>query len=122
MRSRGYVHDVSFFVKTVSANSDSVDIYIRELDNWSIIPKVAASASRFSFNLSDKNFLGLGHEFKNGFTWNHAQGDYAYYTNFHIPNIRNTYINSTLHLGSDESGKSTLSFAIDRPFFSPFAK
>jgi hypothetical protein len=122
VRSQGYVHDVSFFIKTASQNSDSVDIFIRESDTWSIIPKVAASTSRISFNLSDKNFLGLGHEFKNGFTWNHANDDYAYSTNYYIPNIRNTFINSTLHFGSDEYGNSTRSFAIDRPFFSPFAK
>jgi hypothetical protein len=122
VRSRGYVRDVSFYVKYSSKNSDSVDIFIRELDNWSIVPAFAASTSRVTVNLTDKNFLGLGHESKNGFTWNHTNGDYAYNVNYFIPNFRNTYINSTFSYKTDEVGNFDRSFAIDRPFFSPFAK
>jgi hypothetical protein len=122
VRSRGYVRDVKFFVIATSKNSDSVDIFIRELDNWSIISKVAASTSSITINLADKNILGSGHEFQNGFTWYHTIGEYAYNTNYFIPNIRNTYINTTLHYGTDEFRNFTKSFAVDRPFFSPFAK
>jgi hypothetical protein len=122
VRSQAYVHDVSFFVKAASKNSDSVDIYIRELDNWSITPEVEASPSSPTLKLTDKNFLGLGHEFQNSFTWNQTKGDNAYYINYFIPNIRNTYINSTAHYGSDQYGSFIKSFAVDRPFFSPLAK
>ncbi len=122
VRSMNYVSDVSFTVKSASANSDSVDIFIRELDKWSIIPGGSVSDSRLSLNIRENNFLGMGHEFQNGFTWNHEKGAVAYSTNYYIPNIRNTFINSTLHYNIDELGNSARSFAIDRPFFSPFAK
>lgn len=122
VRSMNYINDVSFYVKSVSANSDSVDIYIRELDKWSIIPGGSLSATRMNINIRENNFLGLGHEFQNGFTWNHEKGNFAYNTNYYIPNIRNTFINSNLHFNIDEFGNSVRSFAIDRPFFSPFAK
>jgi hypothetical protein len=122
VRSRGYVRDVSFVVKAASKNSDSVDIYIRELDNWSIIPKVAASTSHIAISLADKNFLGLGHESQDGFSWYHTTDGFAYNLNYFIPNIRNTYINTTLHYNMDEFGNFSKSFAVDRPFFSPFAK
>jgi len=122
VRSMNYIHDVSFFVKSVSANSDSVDIFIRELDMWSIIPGGSFSDTRLNISLRENNFLGLGHEFQNGFTWNHEKGAYAFNTNYYIPNIRNTFINSTLHYNIDEFGNTARSFAIDRPFFSPFAK
>ena len=122
VRSMNYINDVSFFVKSVSANSDSVDIYIRELDKWSIIPGGSLSDTRMNINIRENNFLGLGHEFQNGFTWNHEKGDFAYNTNYYITNIRNTYINSNLHFNIDEFGNSVRSFAINRPFFSPFAK
>jgi hypothetical protein len=122
VRTRGYVHDVSFFVKIISKNADSVDIYIRELDNWSLIPKMAISSSGFSMNLTDKNFLGLGHESDNSFEWHKAPKIFAYNINYITPNIRNTYINSTLHLGNDQYRNSVRSFAVDRPFFSPFAR
>jgi hypothetical protein len=122
VRSMNYIHDVSFFVKSVSANSDSVDVFIRELDKWSIIPGGSLSGSHLNLNLRENNFAGLGHEFQNGYTWNHEKGAYSFNTNYYIPNIRNTYINSTLHYNIDEFGNSVRSFAIDRPFFSPFAK
>lgn len=122
VRSMNYVTDVSFFVTAVAKNSDSVDIYIRELDKWSIIPDGAFSATSITLNLRDNNFMGLGHESKNEFTWNDAVGNYAYKVNYHIPNIRNTYINSTFHISKQESGNYSRSIGVDRPFFSPFAK
>ena len=122
VRNMSYVTDVSFFVTATAKNSDSVDIYIRELDKWSIIPSGAASGSSVTVNLRDNNFMGLGHESKNEITWNHTTGNYGYKVNYYIPNIRNTYVNSTIHFGKEQNGNYTRSFAIDRPFFSPFAK
>jgi hypothetical protein len=122
VRSRGYVTDVSFFVKATAQNSDSVDILIRELDKWSFVPKATFSTSRIFVNLTDKNFLGLGHESSNGFAWYNAKRDFAYNLRYFIPNIRNTYINSTFHITKDQYKNSIKSFAVDRPFFSPFAK
>jgi hypothetical protein len=117
------VHDVSFFVKGTSKNADSVDIFIRELDKWSLIPNFAVSSSKVTINLTDKNFVGFGHESNNGFAWNNLTGDIAYNINYFIPNLRNTYINSRLHFSEDQFKKnSSRSFAVDRPFFSPFAK
>lgn len=122
VRSMSYVTDVAFFVKATAKNSDSVDIYIRELDKWSIIPDGAFSATSITINLRDNNFMGLGHESKNEYTWNDAAGNYAYKLNYYIPNIRNTYISSTFHMGKEESGNFTRSIGFDRPFFSPFAR
>lgn len=122
VRSSGYVHDVSFFVKAASKNSDSVDIFIRELDNWSITLAVEASPSSPTLKLTDKNFLGLGHEFQNSFTWRRTNGDNAYNINYFIPNIRHTYVNSTVHYGSDQYGNFIKSIAVERPFFSPLTK
>jgi hypothetical protein len=122
VRSMNYVNDVSFIVKSDSLNSDSVDIFVSELDKWSIIPGGSFSDTRVSIKLRENNFLGLGHEFQNGFSWNHEKGAYAYTTNYYVPNFRNTYINSTLHFNINEFGNTARSFAIDRPFFSPLAK
>jgi len=122
VRSKSYVTDVSFFILQVSKNSDSVDIYINELDKWSLIPNGAISTSGFTINLSDKNFMGLGHESKNEYTLNHATNNQGYTINYFIPNIYNTYINSTIHLEKAETGDYSRSFDIDRSFFSPLAK
>ncbi len=122
VRSSNYITDVSFFVLQTNEYSDSVDIYIRVLDSWSIIPGGDLSSSRLTFKLREENFIGLGHEFRNSLVWNHTTGNYAFQTRYHVPNFYNTFINSTLQYGTDEYGNFVKSFAVDRPFFSPFAK
>jgi hypothetical protein len=121
VRSMNYITDVSFYTVALE-NSDSVDIFIRELDSWSLIPGGSISASRINFKLRENNFIGLGHTFQNGIVWKHSTGDFAYRMKYFIPNIRNTYINSTLQYGTDEYGNFIKRFAVERPFFSPLAK
>jgi len=122
VRNSTYITDVSFYVLATAENSDSVDLYIRELDKWSIIPGGRISSTRMVFKLREENFAGLGHEFRNSLVWNHATSNYAFQTKYHVPNFRNTFINSTLQYGTDENGNFVKRFAIDRPFFSPFAR
>ncbi|MFY9151915.1 MAG: hypothetical protein WAO52_07875 [Prolixibacteraceae bacterium] len=122
VRSQGYIRDVSFFVKDAAKGSDSVDIFIRELDIWSIIPEGSVSTSSSTINLADKNFLGLGHEFQSDFTRNYSRGYNTYHTNYSIPNIKNSYVRATVHFGKEGDKNLNRSFAIDRPFFSPLAK
>ena len=122
VRRGKYITDVSFFVEETSENSDSVDIFIRELDKWSIIPGGSINAGQNSFSLRDDNFLGLGHGFQNELIRNKSTGNFTYNTKYHVPNIRNTYINSTLLYGTDEAGNFIKSIAAERPFFSPFTK
>ncbi len=122
VRSKGYIHDVSFFVVSTSDQSDSVDINIRELDNWSLVPRFSASASNLNFGLNDKNFAGMGHDSQNSFAWYPSSHSYAYKIGYLIPNIRGTYINSKLIISKDQYNNTAKGFAIDRPFFSPFAK
>lgn len=122
VRSQRYIRDVSFFVKAAAKGSDSVDIFIRELDIWSITPKGSVSASSSTINLADKNFLGLGHELQGDFTRNYAEGFNAYHTNYSIPNIKNSYVRGTIHFGKEGDRNFNRSFSIDRPFFSTFAR
>ncbi|MCX6307577.1 MAG: hypothetical protein NTY32_01680, partial [Bacteroidia bacterium] len=122
VRSRRFVQDVSFFVKASSLRSDSVDIAIRVLDNWSILPEVQVSTTSTTLHLTDQNFLGMGHEFLNGFTGNIPDGMKTYRTNYAIPNIWNTYISAALHYETDFNNNFNKSLIVDRPFYSSFAK
>ncbi len=122
VRRQSYVRDLVVYTLPASKNSDSVDVYIRELDKWSIIPKIGASPTRVVVKLVERNFMGWGHESQNNYTWYHRNGDGAFYTDYYVPNIRNTYISTTLHYGTDEFRNSIRSLAIDRPFFSPYTK
>ena len=122
IRSQNFVHDVAFFVVSAGVNNDSVDIFIRELDKWSIIPAGSVSKAGYHFGLTDKNFLGTGHEFKSYFRRTYADGINYFSTNYSIPNIRNTYVKAKFHYEIDGSGYYNRFITIDRPFFSPVAK
>ena len=122
VRTREYIRDVSFYVKATASNSDSVDIFIRVLDIWSIIPGGSASTSGITINLADKNFLGLGHEFQNVYTRNYNEHSNYLNTNYTIPNIRNTFIRTNVHFDILGDKNYNRGLSIDRPFFSPFAK
>lgn len=122
IRAQKYVHDVAFSVVPSGRNSDSVDVFIRELDRWSIVPAGAVSAAKVFVGLSDNNFLGLGHDFSDSFARNFNTGINSFNTDYFIPNIRNTYINAMLHYSFDGTGNYSRGLAVDRPFFSPLAK
>lgn len=120
VRSRNYVHDVGFTVRPVAA--DSVDIYIREIDTWSIIPSAMVSTSRQRFSLTDYNILGMGHEWRNQMIWNSNTNHYDFNTRYRVSNFRNTFITTTLVYGDDGYGEFTKGVAVERPFFSAYAK
>ena len=122
IRAQKFVHEVYFYVVSAGLKSDSVDIFIRELDKWSIIPQGSVSASKIKVDIVDNNILGFGHEFRNTYSRNLIHGIDSFNTNYFIPNIRNTYINTKLHYGVDGYGNHAVSVVIDRPFFSPLAK
>lgn len=124
IRSQIFVHDVSFYVALAGrgTSSDSVDIFIRELDAWSIIPEGSVSNSGMAIDIRDKNILGTGHDFQTAFSQNFSNGINSYRTYYSIPNIHNTYINSKLHYESFGNNNYNRGLAVERPFFSPLAK
>ena len=122
VRTMKYIRDVSFFVKATAKNSDSVDVYIRELDIWSLTPRGGTSTASTTISLTDINFLGLGHEFQNDYTRFYGPGSNSFHTNYSIPNIKNSYVRGTFHYGNEQNKYISKSLAFDRPFFSPFAR
>jgi hypothetical protein len=122
VRNQRFVHDVSFYVVSTGQKSDSVDIYIREMDIWSIYPMISISTSHMDLALTDKNFLGTGHEFRSGFSRNFTNGINAFNTEYYIPNIKTSYINTRIHYEIDGYGNKRKSLGFERPFYSPFAK
>jgi hypothetical protein len=121
IRSQKYVHEVFFYVKSVGT-TDSVDIDIRELDVWSIIPKGSLSTSSSNIDLTDNNFLGTGHSFQTEYSRDFTKGISTLNTNYFIPNIRNSHVNSTLQYQLDGYRNFKRGLSVDRSFFSPVAK
>ncbi|WP_447636793.1 hypothetical protein [Flavobacterium microcysteis] len=122
IRSQRYVRSVDFTTKTVGASADSVDIYIRVLDSWSLIPNASGSTSKTTFELTERNFLGTGHELDNTYRQRFDNGRSAVSTRYTVPNILNTYIRTSFSYRVDEHNNYSKSISVDRPFFSPYAK
>jgi hypothetical protein len=122
VRTGQHLTDVAFYVEETSEDGDSVDVLIRQLDKWSILPGGTFNDRQMSFRLGDVNFLGLGHAFQNEIIRNKASGEYDFSTFYHVPNIHNTYINSTLIYESNREGNYIRSVELHRPFYSPYAK
>jgi hypothetical protein len=122
VRSQGYVGDVLFDVMPVEKATDSVDIYIRVLDKWSLIPEGSFSSIRVGLGFTENNFAGLGYVFQAGCVWNHSIGKNAVTTSYFIPNIRNSFISAALHYNIDEYKNFLTSVTVERPFYSPLAR
>jgi len=122
VRKQSYIRDVYFYPVECGNNSDSVDIQIRVLDYWSIIPGLAASTSVVNLKLSDKNLGGLGHRFANSYSWDHTTGKNAFETSYLIPNFQNTFISTELMYDKDEQNNYKTGISFDRPFYSAIAR
>lgn len=122
IRNQNYIHDVEAIVSNTNANSDSVDIYFRVSDLWSIVVDGGMSNERVNIKLSDKNLAGLGHSFSNSYTQNFVNGNHSFSTYYYVPNFINTYISTLLTYEIDEDKNFQKSLVIERPFFSPVTR
>ena len=121
IRSQRYIRAVRVFTK-LTKNSDSVDVYFRVLDSWSLIPDISASGSRLDLELNERNFMGTGHQFRNRYRKSITDNKSAYNTLYMIPNVLNTYISTTLLYDIDFDKNYSKAVNIERPFFSPYTR
>ncbi len=122
IRSQSYIHDVEVTVEPVSENSDSVDVFVRVSDLWSIVPDGALSNESLTFKLTDKNLGGLGHTISGSYWQNYMNGKNAFSAYYIVPNIKNSYISVRLGYAIDENRNYVKALNIERPFFSPVAR
>lgn len=122
IRTQRYINRVKITPEPIAGNPDSVDVYVRVLDNWSLIPKASVSSSRTSFELEERNFLGSGHEFDNRLVTRLDDGKKAYFGKYIVPNILNTYIRTTLSYQYDLNDFYGKSINVERTFYSAYAK
>jgi len=122
IRSQSYIHDVSVTATPTSEKSDSVDVYVRTIDLWSIIPEFGLDNTTSTFRISDKNLGGSGQTFSDTYKQNFVNGNNANSAYYYIPNIDNTYINARLTYAFDENRNYIKSLNVERPFYSPVAR
>ena len=120
IRTQRFITSITTQLEIVS--KDSVDVSIRVLDSWSLIPDFDSSTSKSDFRLTDKNFLGLGHEFSNSFSKSLTSAQQGFTSRYTIPNISNTYISATINYNVSFENNYEKSINIERPFFSPYAR
>jgi hypothetical protein len=120
IRSQRFTRSVTSQIQLVS--QDSVDVLIRVLDSWSLIPDFTSSTSKSTFYLTEKNILGTGHEFANSYTKSLKSNQNGYSTSYSIPSILHTFISTRLIYAIDVDGNYAKSINIERPFFSPYAR
>ncbi|QBZ98001.1 BamA/TamA family outer membrane protein [Flavobacterium sangjuense] len=122
IRKQRYVRSVIIKPIEIPNSKDSVDISVRVLDSWSLIPTGAVSSSKGNFDLTERNFVGLGHEIENNFSRRFDDGKKAYEARYTINNIKNTYIKTTFAYENDLYDNVTRSARIERQFFSPLTR
>jgi hypothetical protein len=118
IRSQNYIREVT--IQPVVAEGDSVDLFVQVYDVWSIIAVGSYSPSTLVVDVRDKNFAGLGHQFRGNYKYLYQIGKSAYKADYYIPNISNTYINSDLHYAYDENSNYSESASLNRPFYSVY--
>lgn len=122
IRRQRYVRSVFINPVEIPGSNDSIDVSVRVLDSWSLIPTGAVSSSKGRFDLTERNFFGLGHEIENDFSRRFADGKRAYMGQYTINNIKNTYIKATFIYDNDLNDNVTRSARIERQFFSPLTR
>ncbi|WP_235889610.1 BamA/TamA family outer membrane protein [Flavobacterium restrictum] len=122
LRAQRFINTVDVVVKPVSNAADSVDVVIRVLDSWSLIPRASFSPSQVTLKLNERNFMGMGHEFHNEYKSRKNDGNIGYLWDYTIPNIKNTFIKTNFKYQIDLDRYYSKSITIERPFYSAFTK
>lgn len=122
IRRQRFIRRVAITPELVSKDSDSVDVSVRVLDSWSLIPDFSTSSTKSTFYLTERNFLGTGHEFSNTYINSLKSTKNGYRTSYSIPTILNTYISTSVSYSTDLDGNYSKFVNISRPFFSPYTR
>lgn len=122
IRSQRFVNKVSITEELVPNSTDSVDVTVRVLDAWSLIPKFSISSSRVGVGFNDRNIAGTGQQLEYKFTNRFDDGHNGHDALYTIPNIKNTFITTKFRYYRDLDDNYNKSISIERPFYSPLAK
>lgn len=124
LRQQRYIRTVIIKPVAIPNSKDSVDVSIRVLDTWSAIPTGAISTSKGNIDFTERNFLGLGHEFDfdylSSFDSNTAN-TFGYDTHYTIPNFKNSFITTTVSARNDLNNATQNALRIERKFYSTYA-
>lgn len=122
VRRQRFVRSVVIKPVAIGNSKDSVDISVRVLDSWSLIPTGAVSTSRSNFEITERNLFGLGHELSHDFTQRFSDKSNSHNARYLIRNIKNTFTNVTLNYNESLDKNISKSIRVERLFFSPLTR
>lgn len=122
IRSQRFVRRVSIQTQHAGGSADSVDVHITVLDSWSLIPNASITPSKAGYELLERNFIGTGHSWDNRYQHDLEDKRRAFSTRYIIPNIKNTYIQTTLNYQMDLNKDYIKYINVERNFFSPLTR
>ncbi len=122
IRSQRYIREVKIVPVDIPKNKDSIDIKIRVLDSWTLIPTGSLSSTESSAKLTERNILGFGHLISGNIKNRFDTRERAVYAQYSINNIKNTYFRFDLDYANEFNNDSKRSININRPFYSVIAK
>lgn len=122
IRSQRYIREVLVVPVPVATASDSVDIKIRVLDSWTLIPNGSLSGNQSSVKLTERNILGFGHQISGEIENKFTPKEQAIFAQYSVSNIKNSFVRLDLDYSNEYNNDSRRSLAINRPFYSVVAK
>jgi hypothetical protein len=123
IRGQRFVRSVKILPVAIPNCKDSIDVSIRVLDTWSAAITGAYANNISNFDINERNFIGLGHEFDINYLKsldNSTANNYGYDSKYTIPNVLNTFINTSVASKKDLYNNTYKSIKVDRPFYSTF--
>ena len=96
IRSQKYVHDVLTYTKMDSPKADSMDVYIRVIDIWSVIPTFRKTGQSYEAGLADNNFAGSGNRLQLNTKFGNSINGIVTQWGYTISNIRNSHITGSI--------------------------
>jgi hypothetical protein len=125
IRSQRYVRSVLIKPVPIENCKDSIDISVRVIDTWSLVPTGAFSSAKANLDLIQRNFLGLGHEVEVNYIKsfnNSTVNTFAYDSKYAINNIKNTFVNLSVSSKNDLNNNTFKTIRMDRPFYSTYSR
>lgn len=116
IRSQQYIRDV--YLDVTPVGKDSVDVHIRALDVWTLLPSAVRTGTQAGFGIKELNFAGTGHTFELNTLWKQDRGNTTHIS-YLMPNILNTYTSLNIQYLFSPGGKLPEVHDFDDYFYSP---
>lgn len=120
IRSEGFIREV--VVVAVPVGQDSVDLQVRTIDAWTLVPSIIFNGNYAGVGLKERNFIGLGHDFNTKYKKNLDTKKNVFLFAYSLPNIRKSFIGLNLEYETTERREFNKVIALERKFFSPLTR